>query len=264
MIRVRRYQRFGNNVVQLINAIHIAETLNVKTIVFPIAMKEFTTNRIPICIRGPAYIGEDISGIFYFDEENMKQFPELTMLSFVEKQRIATQYLLPILASSPPPDTIDFENTLCIHIRSGDLFSDPKPHCLYAQPPLDYYTKIIATHPEKKVYVVYEDDANPVVNALRGVCPSGTFASLSLPETIGVFLKANYIVCGFGTFIYSIATMNKVFQTIYVPLSMKKEYYKSEPRVVYYDLPGYITRWKNTEEQRNIMLIYNGSVVCKN
>jgi hypothetical protein len=247
----------------LIHAIHIAKTSNIKTIVIPMAMSNFTTRRIHIRPEGPVYIGEDISGTFYFEEENIKQFPGLTPLSFLDKQRIASQYLLPILEYVPPHESIDFDNTLCIHIRSGDLFSDPKPHCLYAQPPLDYYTKIIAMNPEKKVYVVYEDDANPVVNALREICPFGTFVSLSLPETIGVFLHAKYIVCGFGTFIYSIATMNKLFQTMYVPLSMKKEHYQADPRVVYCDLPGYIARWKNTEEQRNIMLTYNGSVFVK-
>jgi len=256
MIRVRRYQRFGNNVVQLVHAIHIAETSNVKTVFFPMA--NFSTKRIHIQVKGEPYVGQDISGTFYFEEENVKQFPGLTPLSFLDKQRIASQYLLPILEYAPPVN-VDFDNTLFIHIRSGDIFSEARPHCLYAQPPLDYYKKIIEANAQKKLFVVYEDDANPVVNALKECYPSGNFVSLPLNETIGVFIKAKYIVSGFGTFIYSILLMNTGFQTIYAPRSMKKEYYQDDVRAKYIDLPGYITRWKNTEEQRAIMLTYNSA-----
>ena len=260
MIRVRRYQRFGNNVVQLIHAIHLAETMNIQTIVFPPALGSFTTNRIRVPTTGKPYRGQDISGTFYFEEENRRLFPGLSVLSFSHKQRIATQYLFPILQYTPFQDSdLSPENTIFVHIRSGDIFSDPRPHCQYAQPPLCYYTDILAQHTEKHICVVYEDDKNPVVHALQSKFPEARFLSLSLQETIGVFVQAKHIVSGFGTFVFSMLTMNPNFQTLYVPLSMNQEYYQTDPRVIYYDLPGYITLWKNTEEQRDFMLTYSNA-----
>jgi len=252
--------RFGNNVHQLIQAIHIAETFNINVIRFRFG--NFKTDEIRIygiknrANRNHPFRQTRIVGNFFYDHENYSSFPGLQPLSSHEYRRIALEYLRPIVLSSQNiPFQPNYDNTLFVHIRSGDIFRGSSPHPNYVQPPIDYYRYVFSIEEGKDIVVLYEDDGNPVVNSLRGIYPNIQFYSLPLYETIHIFMCAKYIVSGFGTFIPSITSMNDVYQRLYHPGNLETRV----PNSIAIRLPGYIQEWKNTEEQRRFMITYTGA-----
>ena len=54
---------------------------------------------------------------------------------------------------------------LYIHIRSGDIFENP-PKSGYSQPPLCFYRKVIREFIFRKIYIISENENNPVINLL--------------------------------------------------------------------------------------------------
>lgn len=251
--------RFGNNVIQLIHAIHIAETFHIPAVRFRFG--GFQTNEIRIhdlrirANRNHPLRRQRIVHNFFYEHQNLAIFPGLSNLSPHDRLRIAQQYLKPILScSSELPFLPDFETTLFVHIRSGDLFRNHSPHSSYIQPPLDYYTYIFSRECDKNVVVLYEDDGNPVVNALKVSNPTYAFYSLPIEETFYIFLHAKYIVMGYGTFVPGILCMNDSYHTLYCPGNFQA----GVPNCISVPLPDYIQKWENTEEQRSFMLTYNG------
>ena len=55
-------------------------------------------------------------------------------------------------------------NDLYIHIRSGDIFIKPCKEKSYAQPPLCFYKTIIDNNKFKRIYIISENELNPVIN----------------------------------------------------------------------------------------------------
>jgi hypothetical protein len=178
-------------------------------------------------------------------------------------RRIGIQYLRQIVQnSSKLPFKPEFNNTLFVHIRSGDIFDFPPSHSGYIQPPYDYYRFIFSMETDKRIVVLYEDDKNPVVNALQQNYPNILFYSLPILETIYVFLNAKYIVLGNGTFIPAILCMNNVCKKIYntdIIFYSKSIWDKTCENSCFVHLPKYINKWENTTEQREFMITYKGA-----
>jgi hypothetical protein len=130
-------------------------------------------------------------------------------------------------------------------------------HPGYAQPPLDYYVKIFGMHPEKAQFVFYEDDKNPVVNQLKHLYPLATFGTVSQAKIIGIFMNAEHIVSGNGTFLNAIILFNNNLKAYYYPSNIPRR------SGCYFGvgLPNYITTWQNTEEQRRFMLEYKSALL---
>lgn len=257
---VKPYQRFGNNILQMIHAIHIAETFGIRVIRFN--FDHFTTNVLYVNSNTKSSLYKDVRIVdkFYYETNNLRLFPGLLPMTETDRNRIACTYLKPILKHVQPSSFLpDYENTLFVHIRSGDVFSE-KIHAAYIQPPVDYYRLIFSLEKSKQIVVIYEDEKNPVVNVLREQYPHILFYTLPLLETISVFLHAKYAAIGFGTFIPSILSMNMNCEKVY---SMKK--YCPIPwknsKCVYVRLPRYLTSWVNTEENRTAMVTYKGARV---
>jgi hypothetical protein len=250
-------ERFGNNIKQLFNAIYLAEKSNTPKIQFDFA--HFNATELTIQINENMPVAKEIvAHSFFYDIE--KQFPNFQRLTEQDFNRIS-KYITPLLIYEPPLlDKYDFENGLFIHIRSGDIFSTQNPHPKYAQPPLDYYLKIIhkenASEDQTRLYFFYEDAQNPVVNKLKEIFPNATHTSLSMPKLIGVFLNTRKAVSGQGTLISSILRLNPQIQIHYTistcaPCSTTKTV----------KLPNYIKQWKNTKEQHEIMLNYRDTIL---
>lgn len=256
--------RFGNNVIQLIHAIHIAETYNINIVRFH-KFPQFTTNEVRLN-RITNRANKDhplrkirVQGHFFYEYKNLADFAGLQPSSQANNNRIALEYIRPILRlSSDLPFQPDFDNTLFIHIRSGDLFRGGGSHGAYAQPPLDYYTRILSLEKEKTVVVLYEDTGNPVVQALQVAFPHIQLYSLPLYETIYVFVHAKYVVSGVGSFIPMILSMNGVYTKLYLP-DLNNTGLTNTDKCTYIRVPNYITVWQNTAEQRNLMLSYVGA-----
>ena len=240
MITIQPSGRFGNNVQQFIHAIYIAENKHIPIIKYTFPQFKQTTLRIRFNELDDMNFSK-ITDTFYNID---------TIIPFEDKQRIARLYLLPILKYITPTGYEQYYSTsLFVHIRSGDIFKSSNPHPKYAQPPLAYYDTIFALEPNKQIFIFYEDNLNPVVNALREKYPQANFNSVSLGELISIFMNVHHIVNNVGTLIQAISYFNRNIKTFYSTVTVV-------PNTTIISLPNYITEWKNTEEQRQYMLEY--------
>ena len=253
MIIIQQCGRFGNNTVQFIHAILVAEHLNIPIIQY--TFHQYKGNKLKLKIKEGSYVNTTNHSDTFLHID--KLYPNLS-LSFKEKQRVALHYLLPILKYSKEPISLEqyYASGLFIHIRSGDIFdTSTSVHPEYIQPPLDFYKKIIDIHPSRKIIILYEDTKNPVVNVLKSLYPTALFYSLDLPTTISVFMNSRHIVCGTGTFISSILYFNTSIDSVYSTVDIVP----GKTKLI--QLPNYITEWNNTAEQRKTMIEYSEAII---
>lgn len=236
--------RLGNNILQIIRCIHYCFTYKHNIIYIP---EHINLNNTIILIEEIKENNEKmIKDTFFYFKDNLE--PKL-MKYYYQK------YIKDIVKFNF--DNIEINNTdLYIHIRSGDIFSN-NPHNAYVQPPLIYYKKIIADY--KKTNIVYEDNLNPCVNELQKL-DNINMLSLDLEETLREFLKAQYLVVGFGTFGLLLYIMNTNLKKLYMPRYVYEELpqgdYDIDLELI--DLPNYIKcgEWKCSKEQLELMINY--------
>lgn len=214
-IQILGRARFANAVIKLCNAYLFAETNNIKLIYHPgfdFMIDDFTINGIRF-LRGSASNGCTLkSGFFY----NKTLAPLIGRNSNrYELIREMTSSFKFNLAEKRHADS----EILTIHIRSGDIFKAEIPHFKYGQPPLSFYKKILSKKAWNSVELVYEDDSNPVINALKiymqqhGI--NFTEYSSDLKGDIEILARATSIVIGRGTFIYPIICMSSNIRSVY-------------------------------------------------
>lgn len=284
--------RFGNFVQQFTNMFLFAERTGLKYI-------QLGTHEL-FCLKAPIRTGDlvllpageplprggaFISGVFYYPMSLNPVLgsrweasgPEMhwNRQSSVEEQedecRVVREILRPnVLASLVvcPKD----QRELTIHIRSGDVFGEPKDVLpLYRQPPLAFYElvieRLVSAGSIDRVSLVFEDRGNPCVDALEALLHAKDLPyrmqSGTLAEDLSALIDAPHVVFGFGTFGYSVCRLSKRIETIH--------YFEPEHGGVYADIPGighvfavrdragkYIKpgEWHNTPAQRELMLSY--------
>jgi hypothetical protein len=149
------------------------------------------------------------------------------------------------------------ENSLVIHIRSGDIFNTI-PHPNYIVPPLMFYTKIIDSNIYKKIYIIAEDMKNPCIEELLRKYDNIIFKKQTLEEDINMILQASSIVISCGSFVQSLLLMSTKIKRLYLPSYSYISNIHVEKNII--PLTKYIkimTPWKNTDEQREIILTYD-------
>lgn len=259
MIIVKSLGRFGNNMVQLINAIHIAKHLGQDVIHFD--MPYFISNKIIINRRGTNK--KNISGDFFYLDKSIKEIPGIEIISYEKILSYAKTYLYPIIKYKKgylSTLQLNLDKTLFIHIRSGDIF-DPNAHGNYVPAPLDYYELIIISQPWSNVYVVYEDDKNPVVNKMKQKHPNFIYKSLNLSDTMSVFFEAKHVVGGFGTFVPGMLLFNNAFTSVYLPEYAVLPYITIQyPQIKLVAVPDYFpdSKWVPNQENFDKILNYVG------
>jgi hypothetical protein len=101
------------------------------------------------------------------------------------------------------PDPRVGDDDVVAHLRSGDVFDRPDPNHTYGQPPLAFYLSAVLARPPRRVWLVYENQANPVIPALaarlRALGVEVVEQSASLAEDLRVMLTARRLVMGYGT-----------------------------------------------------------------
>jgi hypothetical protein len=268
-VKIDRALRFSNSLIQLSNAINVAEHLAVERIYVP--------------------------DFFYLDKTSFKIDPARWLINdsriegnssrdlILTGRYFYTNTLLPILRSPQPTrfDTLSravpcfnldcsprssfSEDDLVIHVRSGDVFSD-KPHPLYGQPPLAFYRWIVDARDWRSVAICFEDSRNPViehlVNYCRRKCRVVTEKSGDLRSDIEFLLKAKSLVSSRGTFIPGIASISGNIRTIFAFEDFSHWGNPAITVVSIRDLAGEYRKhvlsknWANSEEQRRLMIDY--------
>ena len=104
------------------------------------------------------------------------------------------------------------EDTLVIHIRSGDIFY--KPILSYFQNPINYYKTLIQNY-EKVILVTSAEKNNPVVRELLKETKV-TIHSTTLQEDFNILFNAiNLATSGVGTFPIAAALLSNKLRNFY-------------------------------------------------
>jgi hypothetical protein len=242
--------RTGNNILQIIRAIHYAKINKHNTIIFrqhPL----LTSNNI-ILEKVDKYNKSQINDtFFYLKKFNIIDPPPYLMKEYFQK------YIKPIFKIKSN-NILNGNKTIHIHFRGGDIFSH-NPHKAYVQPPLSYYLNIINDY--DNVTLVCEDKKNPCVNELL-MQQNVQYISSTLENDLSILSNVSNLIIGFGTFGFLLYLMNPHLKRLYIPDFFVNELPKgdwgNDIKVNIIELPNYIKvgDWKNTIEQQKIMLEY--------
>lgn len=280
-ISLMAFGRFGNNVTQLLNAIHFARCHGIGRIhlgdVNPAGLKQ------EVRIGGIAFRldeadgsdGADLQARMYFRGQFPRSYAGLDANALAE---IAGAYLRPLFEhrfiAGPAPG----EPAIHVHLRAGDVFGRKSVPALYGQPPLAFYSLAIA-HARRefgvrRVVLVHEDEANPCIPALRDWLGRAglpfSVQSGTLEQDVGALMSAEHLVVSKGTFAFPIFLLSSRLRTVYgfrddAVLGMEKVPYGDLLRhrgirgLRVADAAGrYIPPdgWRNSPEQRQLMLDY--------
>lgn len=269
--------RFGNNVRSIANAVCLARRTGATKIYIP----HFSQLRIgePIEAEGLTLMHEHslrsdrpaavLTGAFYYREAFGKAANNITPEEF---SWAIHAFVRPILdRGAPAPSLVPAGTDLTIHLRAGDLFSRRAPHSGYVQPPLSFYQLIVRHALEKlgtqRVVMVYEDEGNPCVGALRDWLRTTNIPyvaqSKSLAEDIAVLRHSRHCVFGYGTFGPAVVSLSDTIETVFLPWTMGGQMKNGQfagVRVVQVDdLAGQYMKpdtWRGSPEQRKMMIDY--------
>jgi hypothetical protein len=195
---VAEHGRFGNNVRQIAYALAAARRLGVREVVAkslpltPIGYWEveeglhLTHDPLlrPRIVTKPKVI---LGGDFFV----VRRLPVS-----VDESDYSTIGRALARATGLEPEVPLEEETLVIHVRSGDAFS-AHPHGALGQPPLSFYQMVLAELNPSHVVLVFEDEANPVIArtgsrtiAILNLCSVSVGVSSRLTTTRARFAPA--------------------------------------------------------------------------
>ncbi len=222
-IRLTRYGRFGNNLLQMAIAIALARQIGWGWIQVCETdfMRTFDVRDVGgVSLLHPQHPRPEgvrfLTGPF-IGRQNFRA--QLAGLSQLDLHRIISTSVRPLL-EIPVAHVPDDE--LVVHIRSGDVFKS-NPHRAYGQPPLSFYRLIIDALRRageiQRVCLVFEDKKNPCVSAVAEYLDhigmpcrmqSGSFA-----QDVAVICGARRVVFGVGTFGLGIAASSERLREVY-------------------------------------------------
>ena len=205
-----------------------------------------------------------VSKFFYYEGPYKEVDLEPSQV-YEEMREICRDFIRPHL---DVPRVVIPDDTIVIHIRSGDVFdkgvTNPDQ---YVPNPLTYYMQLIQSFTSTLV-VTEDDEYNPVVEELK-TYPFVTVQSLTVAEDFATMLSAkNLASSGVGTFAVAAALCSHNIENFYctdVHITEHLNYHMlvdTDVKVHVLELPNYLKpgEWKNTDEQRELLLSYKASV----
>lgn len=265
---VPKRKRFGNALLQLADAYNIARQLGVRKIYhrgYSFLNDVALVDGIEF-VKGVPKVAENyLIGDFYQNNTLLNLCTD--KLDRWEIVHAMTDHMS--LNLSAPEHEKQEAQDLYIHLRSGDIFKKTPPHRDYGQPPLAFYTKIIRSQPWTKVYLVFEDQFNPVIPALKSFLsesgiPCETHSG-DIHQDIEVLLRAKNLVIARGTFIYPILCISKnIDQVFYFEIDEHSLWGLQNSPIHFHrciDLEStyrstILVEWKNDAEQNAMMIDY--------
>lgn len=270
-LRLVAWQSFGNAVEQLQNAFAVGQAVGAHTIVWP-DHEFFEGERVGefrlIRSREELPAGFGIEGMFYYLE------PFGLRLSRDEQLQLVQDYVRPLVTNRiMGPDPRVRPDDLVLHFRAGDVFSNPHP--LYGQPPLAYYLAAVDREQPHRVWLVFEDRANPTIDAAeaairaRGV--GVMVQSGHLESDLRVLLSAQRLVVGVGTFGLAVSMLSPRLRRLYLFQGWDGWDYVTPPSEIQVvrarDARGHYVasimsqNWAGTPAQRDLMLSYPSEAI---
>jgi hypothetical protein len=227
-----RYGRFGNQAIQLVNAVRICLAWGVGKVLAPrntvfIGPSLSPHNRLDISTTTrlqPLHRKNLLSvvrSLFVTRAHLCGDFFNLDQVSSRKLSAVsisASYSILRSLGYSAAVNHLGLDH-LVIHLRGGDIFRQ-NPHPLYGQPPLSFYEQVLALGLWGKCTVVYSDMKNPVLvpllNLIRNKGLSLSVQSGPLGEDINFLLGAKHLVASRSTFVSSIVGLSHAIEKVFV------------------------------------------------
>lgn len=285
-LELSRNLRFGNHMVVLSNMLVLAQRLGMTRVFLP-ANSLFRTSFIVQGVRFtqslPARHHNTLRGQFY----NTRTFNGLLEDSF-NRAKVFPRFRVAILPLSGK-GALDaarvrsnlwlrsivkrLSRELTIHIRSGDIFLMDNPHVGYWQPPLSYYAAVIEREGPRTVTLVFKNAANPVIIALAEWLRTRRIRTRLVQGPIETAIcelaTAQHVVGGNGSFLPPILAMSRSLAKIttfadkkylFVP-QLKDVVAAREAKTGLTTIPAgdyeeLVSPWRNSPEQRDLMLRY--------
>lgn len=242
--------RTGNNILQIIRAIHYAIINSHNSIQFQ--QHSLLTSNI-ITLENIENINKSqISDTFF----SLKNYNIIDPEPYIMKEYFQ-KYVKPIFKIKSNI-ILDDDKNVYIHFRGGDIFSS-NPHKAYVQPPLSYYKNIINEYDIIKL--ICEDKKNPCINELLKQ-KNVQYISNTLEKDLSSLSNVSNLIIGFGTFGFLLYLMNPYLKNLYIPDFFVNELprgnWGNDIKVHIINLPNYIKvgEWKNSKEQQKNMLEY--------
>ena len=247
--------RTGNNILQIVRAIHYAMLNNHDIIKFN---NHALLNSNSIILENVVNSNKrDIIDTFF----SLKKYNITDPEPYIMKKYFQ-KYIQPIFKIQTENNNVDdndlHKNSIYVHFRGGDIFSS-NPHKAYVQPPLSYYRNIIKHYDSIKL--VCEDKKNPCINELLKQ-ENVEYISNTLEKDLSILHNVSNLIIGFGTFGFLLYLMNPQLKNLYIPDFFVNELPRGNwgndinVHIIYF--PNYIKvgEWKNSEEQRKLMIEY--------
>ena len=261
LFRVTWFGRLGNNLLQLAQALHVAE-LTQNEVAIPTADSSHSYfNRTFWDFRAATKQGCQVAKADdFFYSSVCPSMLHKSAFSVAEKRTVLQTHVLPFF-QIPIGHSRD---SVVIHIRSGDVFSNPTPPPTYTQPPFAFY-KSILTLPELKrlrIILCVEDFANPVANLLKKEYGRRITVIEDLHSAIGAVLGAKHLVLGQSSFSELLGMMAPNLEAVYIPFCRAREDIYVDHHLQGWGVPGFcfeydnyisLDEWANTEEQQKLM-----------
>ena len=260
---------FGNGLVKLNNLIYYCEVLGYKNIYlnseFNWFIKEpIITDKINIRIINKSEVNCLDNNILCF---TLNQAYNILFYPINIKVEIRLNLIKDEIRRNLPQIKTD-KNDLYIHIRSGSIFSwDFNP--FYSQPPLCFYQKIINDFKFKKIYIIAEENNNPVINKIIEEYPNIIYEKNSLENDISSLTFAYNLVGSISSFVqgilkitdnlenyweYDIYRMSEKFGHLHVDIydfDKKFKIYKMKPSDIY---KSEMFLWSKDENKLKLMI----------
>ena len=255
------YGRFGNNIQQICNGILYSQ-INEDGFVSP---QHDLIEQIIVNHEGKTMLRPN--RFFHYNTQN-KDFDIPIDYLYENIGKVAKQYLVPNFKFNIGKSFDD--DTLVIHIRSGDIFAhEHNPPHDYVPNPLCYYLNLIEEY-DKIIVVTEPDNRNPIIDELRKI-EKVTVQSDSVGEDFATLMGAkNLASSGTGTFAVAAALCSSNLKNFYCTDLYLDEHLNPEMimkcegvKVYMMELKNYIQlkNWKNDEEQRKFILEYNNESI---
>ncbi len=249
--------RLGNNIQQICNGILYSEIHNCG---FVSPDHELIHSVYFNCGENTT---PNSSNVFYYYDGQYRSFEIDLNYLFSNIRRVCLEYVRPNFKFEIGYPLGD--DTIVIHIRSGDIFSHvhQTPHD-YCPNPLYYYLQLIDEY--KNVIVVTEpDNYNPVVDELKKL-PNVKIQSSTVEEDFATLMRAkNISSSGTGTFAIAAALCstnieNFYCSNLYMRSHLNPEMLTDHMTVHQMELKNFLTlnTWTNSPEQRQFLLDYKG------
>ena len=271
------YGRFGNNVNQVLHALHYAVHHNLCRVTLPTGWHQQYRNDETLFLADEINVtstccsandkNRSILDLFfeYHKMLNKTEHSHIPLPTLDVMRELAQQYIVPILTINLKRVLPRGPDEIGMHVRSGDMFAR-NPHPLYVPVPLYFYVEVLKNY--SKSTVVYEDAQSPLVAEMKKMPKMNLKTYATFEKVLLVLSSFQNLAFGFGTFGTMAFYLSPNIKRLYVPdyfVPLMPVGSDRSSHVTAVSLPGYIPvlTWHNTKQQRWFMLHYTPPSIVK-